>query len=191
MAVDLGTLIRDRAHVPCKDIAEYLGLSGNAGTRRVNRCAKKLGIEIPSIGGKCSLRRISSEDVPRLVEELESLLSLVPKPRKDPTSSGVYIIEFGLGEDYPPRIKIGWADDFSKRISSHRVLLPNLKVHALFHTGDKQAEWLALKIAENHAQKIGTSETYLAADPAKVVEVIASQLAHLGIPMRLIGGCDE
>lgn len=70
-----------------------------------------------------------------------------------PKTSGVYLIEVP-SYDGKNRIKIGWSDNLSDRLSTYRTLIPDLRVKAFWPTSDAWCERAALKCAEGLGRRI-------------------------------------
>ncbi len=66
---------------------------------------------------------------------------------------GVYFIEVPsyAGKN---RVKIGWSDNFSDRLSTYRTIIPDLHVKALWQTSDAWCERAALKCAERLGRRV-------------------------------------
>lgn len=67
--------------------------------------------------------------------------------------SGVYFIEVPSYEG-AIRVKIGWSDSISDRLSTYRTIIPDLRIRAVWQTVDAWCERAALKCAENKGRRI-------------------------------------
>lgn len=67
--------------------------------------------------------------------------------------SGVYFIEVPSYEG-ENRIKIGWSDNLSDRLSTYRTIIPDLRVKAVWQTSDAWCERAALKCAERLGRRV-------------------------------------
>ena len=67
--------------------------------------------------------------------------------------SGVYFIEVPSYEG-AIRVKIGWSDSISERLSTYRTIIPDLRVKAVWQTTDAWCERAALKCAEKRGRRI-------------------------------------
>jgi len=67
--------------------------------------------------------------------------------------SGVYLIEVPSYEG-KNRVKIGWSDNLSDRLSTYRTLIPDLRVEAVWQTSDAWCERAALKCAERLGRRV-------------------------------------
>lgn len=67
--------------------------------------------------------------------------------------SGVYFIEVPSYEGVI-RVKIGWSDNLSDRLSTYRTIIPDLRIKAFWQTTDAWRERAALKCAERKGRRI-------------------------------------
>ena len=70
-----------------------------------------------------------------------------------PKISGVYFIEVPSYEG-KDRIKIGWSDNLSDRLSTYRTVIPDLRVKAVWQTSEAWCERAALKCAEGLGRRV-------------------------------------
>ncbi len=67
--------------------------------------------------------------------------------------SGVYFIEVPSYEG-AIRVKIGWSDCLSDRLSTYRTIIPDLRIRAVWQTTDGWCERAALKCAERKRRRV-------------------------------------
>lgn len=67
--------------------------------------------------------------------------------------SGVYFIEVPSYEG-TIRVKIGWSDNLSDRLSTYRTIIPDLRIKAVWQTTDTWCERAALKCAERKGRRV-------------------------------------
>lgn len=67
--------------------------------------------------------------------------------------SGVYFIEVPSYEG-TIRVKIGWSDNLSDRLSTYRTIVPDLRIRAVWQTTDAWCERAALKCAERKGRRV-------------------------------------
>lgn len=67
--------------------------------------------------------------------------------------SGVYFIEVPSYEG-TIRVKIGWSDSLSDRVSTYRTIVPDLRIKAVWQTTDAWCERAALKCAEKKGRRV-------------------------------------
>ena len=67
--------------------------------------------------------------------------------------SGVYFIEVPSYEGII-RVKIGWSDSLSDRLSTYRTIIPDLRIKAVWRTTDAWCERAALKCAERKGRRV-------------------------------------
>lgn len=67
--------------------------------------------------------------------------------------SGVYFIEVPSYEG-TIRVKIGWSDNLSDRLSTYRTIIPDLRIKAVWQTTDAWCERAALKCAERKGRRV-------------------------------------
>jgi len=92
---------------------------------------------------------------------------------------GVYVIEVPA-YDGINRIKIGWSDNISDRLSTYRTIVPDLRIRAVWQTADAWCERAALKCAENMGKRIH-QELFEFAD----ADVVLSELTDLFLKMGI------
>jgi len=66
---------------------------------------------------------------------------------------GVYFIEVPSYEG-AIRVKIGWSDNLSDRLSTYRTIIPDLRIRAVWQTTDAWCERAALKCAERRGRRV-------------------------------------
>lgn len=67
--------------------------------------------------------------------------------------SGVYFIEVPSYEG-KIRVKIGWSDSLTDRLSTYRTVIPDLRIKAVWQTTDAWCERAALKCAERNGRRV-------------------------------------
>ena len=67
--------------------------------------------------------------------------------------SGVYFIEVPSYEGII-RVKIGWSDSISDRLSTYRTIIPDLRIKAIWQTTDAWCERAALKFADGNGRRV-------------------------------------
>lgn len=96
--------------------------------------------------------------------------------------SGVYFIEVPSYEG-KNRIKIGWSDNPSDRLSTYRTIIPDLRVKAVWQTTDVWCERAALKCAERLGCRIH-QELFEFEDVNSVLSELTDLFIKLGIENR-------
>lgn len=94
--------------------------------------------------------------------------------------SGVYFIEVPSYEGVI-RVKIGWSDSISDRLSTYRTIIPDLRIRAVWQTVDAWCERAALKCAENMGRRVH-QELFEFED----VESVLADLSDLFLKMGMV-----
>lgn len=93
--------------------------------------------------------------------------------------SGVYFIEVPSYEGIN-RIKIGWSDNLSDRLSTYRTIIPDLRVKAVWQTTDAWCERAALKCAERLGRRVH-QELFEFKDISSVLSEMTDLFLKMGI----------
>lgn len=96
--------------------------------------------------------------------------------------SGVYFIEVPSYEGQN-RIKIGWSDNLSDRLSTYRTIIPDLRVKAIWQTTDAWSERAALRCAERLGRRVH-QELFEFDDTNSVLAELTDLFEKLGIKNR-------
>lgn len=96
--------------------------------------------------------------------------------------SGVYFIEVPSYEG-KNRIKIGWSDNISDRLSTYRTIVPDLRVRAVWQTTDAWCERAALKCAERLGSRVH-QELFEFEDTDSALSELTDLFSKMGIEYR-------
>lgn len=139
--------------VSLKQLAEELGFH----TSSVRKAVARRGFVPFSLSeGKNKPLFLKSEDAELFKQQIENERnnSVVANVGISPSRiSGVYFIEVPSYEG-TIRIKIGWSDNLSDRLSSYRTIVPDLRVKGFWQTTDTWCERAALKCAERLGKRV-------------------------------------
>lgn len=92
---------------------------------------------------------------------------------------GVYFIEIPSYEGIN-RIKIGWSDNLTDRLSTYRTIIPDLRVKAVWQTIDAWCERAALKCAKRLGRRIH-QELFEFDDADSVLAELTDLFSKMGI----------
>jgi len=115
-------------------------------------------------------QQISNEQNNKIVLKTEASSSKI---------SGVYFIEVPSYEG-KNRIKIGWSDNLSDRLSAYRTIIPDLRVKAVWQTTDAWCERAALKCAERLGRRVH-QELFEFEDISSALSEISDLFSKMGI----------
>jgi len=96
--------------------------------------------------------------------------------------SGVYFVEVPSYEG-KNRIKIGWSDNISDRLSTYRTIIPDLRVRAVWQTTDVWCERAALKCAERLGSRVH-QELFEFKDTDSALSELTDLFSKMGIENR-------
>ena len=112
-----------------QEIAERLKINDTTVRRFIARVGDKLKVELHR--GKGDKLLLSRADAERLIAEYESRRGPITPTEGDVTQYdrfGFFYLVQLVPEALPNRVKIGFADDVSKRLAEHRTAAPTAKV---------------------------------------------------------------
>lgn len=165
--------------VSLKQLAEVLGFH----TSSVRKAVVRRGfVPFTLSEGKNKPLFLKPEDAESFKKQIENERnnSIVAKVGISPSRiSGVYFIEVPTYEG-KNRIKIGWSDNLSDRISTYRTIVPDLHIKAFWPTTDAWCERAALKCAERLGRRVH-QELFEFDD----INVVLSELSDLFLKMGI------
>jgi hypothetical protein len=165
--------------VSLKQLAEELGFH----TSSVRKVVVRRGFVPFSLSeGKNKPLFLKPEDAESFKQQIENERnnSVVAKVGISPSRiSGVYFIEVPSYEGIN-RIKIGWSDNLSDRLSAYRTIVPDLRVKAFWQTTDAWCERAALKCAERLGKRIH-QELFEFEDTDAVLSELTELFLKMGI----------
>lgn len=117
--------------VPIMEIAETLGVDSTTIRRIIKKHGKELGITVEQIKSEARNGRwvacLSIDDRNRLIDFYENSrvrAEGVSADELSPQRFGFFYIIQLVPEALPERVKIGYTDDFEKRLNEHRTAAP-------------------------------------------------------------------
>ncbi len=139
--------------VSLKQLAEELGFHASAIRKAVVR------------RGFTPFRLSESKNKPLFLKSEDAYLfkQQIESERNDAVVSGIGISPSRIGGVYfievpsydgAVRVKIGWSDNISDRLSTYRTIIPDLHIRAVWQTTDAWCERAALKCAERSGRRV-------------------------------------
>ena len=99
--------------------------------------------------------------------------------------SGVYFIEVSSYEGIN-RVKIGWSDNLSERLSTYSTIIPDLRVKAVWQSSDAWCERAALKCAEKLVRRV-----YQELFEFENIDITLSELEQLFLKLGIKNKCQR
>ena len=165
--------------VSLKQLAEELGFH----TSSIRKAVVRRGFVPFSLSeGKNKPLFLKPADAESFKQQIENERNnaLVSKVGISPSRiCGVYFIEIPSYEGIN-RIKIGWSDNLTDRLSTYRTIIPDLRVKAVWQTIDAWCERAALKCAKRLGRRIH-QELFEFDDADSVLAELTDLFSKMGI----------
>jgi hypothetical protein len=150
----------------------------------INKAVIRRGFKPHKLLGGGNKLFLKEDEAERFSQQIttERLLAIPRTESLDNHTVGVYFIEIPSYSG-AIRVKLGWSEKLSERLSTYRTIVPDLRVRAVWRTTDSWCERAALRCAEKLGKQVG-QELFEFTDIESALASLVELFLKLNIPVE-------